>query len=128
MNTKVNMSRELQKKCHIAIHSATVAAATAGAIPLPLADAIPISAAQVGMVIALGNIFGICLSQSAARAAAEVALSKKVGHTVFKNLVKALPGPGQLVGSLTGAITAGVATETIGWIVADRFYQMSSID
>ena len=54
--SKVHMPKELKKKCQVAIHSATAAAAAAGAIPIPMSDAIPITAAQIGMVVALGII------------------------------------------------------------------------
>lgn len=48
------------------IHSATASAA-AGAIPIPMSDAIPITAAQIGMIIALGKEFDITLSDAAAK-------------------------------------------------------------
>ena len=54
--SKVRMPKELEKKCHIAIHTATTAAAAAGAIPIPMSDAIPITAAQIAMIISLGKI------------------------------------------------------------------------
>ena len=48
---KVNMPKELKRKCNIIIHSATGASAVAGLIPIPMSDAIPITAAQIGMII-----------------------------------------------------------------------------
>lgn len=39
--SKVHMPEELKKKCHAAIHSAAVAAGATGAIPIPMADAVP---------------------------------------------------------------------------------------
>lgn len=47
------MTEDQITKCNIAIHAAAVAAGGAGFIPIPVADAIPISAAQVTMVGAL---------------------------------------------------------------------------
>ena len=73
--SKVHMPKELEKKCHIAIHSATTAAAAAGAIPIPMSDAIPITAAQAAMIISLGKIFGISLSQSSAKTIASVVVT-----------------------------------------------------
>ena len=49
--SKVHMPKELERKCHRAIHSATVAAAAAGAIPIPMSDAVPITAAQIAMLL-----------------------------------------------------------------------------
>lgn len=59
------MPREIEKKCKVVIHSASLAATAAGAIPIPMSDAIPITAAQIGMIIKLGDVFELSLSQSA---------------------------------------------------------------
>ena len=62
------MTEDQIVKCNIAIHTATVAAGASGAIPIPVADAIPMSVAQLTMVIALGRIFGQKITESAAKA------------------------------------------------------------
>ena len=123
--SKVHMPKELEKKCHAAIHSATAASAAAGAIPIPMSDAIPITAAQIGMIIALGKIFNITLSQSAAKSIAGVTLTQQAGRAVASNLIKMIPGAGTIVGGVIGASTAAALTEALGWIVADDFYRMS---
>lgn len=122
--SKVHMPKELEKKCHIAIHSATTAAAAAGAIPIPMSDAIPITAAQIGMIISLGKIFGISLTQSAAKTIASVTVTQHAGRAIFTNILKAIPG-GNVAGSVIGAATAATLTEALGWIIADDFYRMS---
>ena len=123
--SKVHMPKELEKKCHIAIHSATTAAAAAGAIPIPMSDAIPITAAQAAMIISLGKIFGISLSQSSAKTIASVVVTQHAGRAIFTNILKCTPG-GNLVGAVVGATTAAALTEALGWIVADDFYRMSN--
>ena len=60
--SKVNMPKELKRKCNIIIHSATGASAVAGLIPIPMSDAIPITAAQIGMIIKIGD-YSISLCQ-----------------------------------------------------------------
>ena len=115
--SKVHMPKELEKKCHIAIHSATTAAAAAGAIPIPMSDAIPITAAQVAMIISLG--------QSAAKSIASVVVTQQAGHAIFANILKCIPGGG-VAGAVVGATTAATLTEALGWIVADDFYRMSN--
>lgn len=123
--SKVRMPKELEKKCHVAIHSATVAAAAAGAIPIPMSDAVPITAAQIGMIIALGKAFDITLSQAAAKFIASVALTQQAGRAVASGILKAIPGVGTIIGGMVGASTAAGLTEALGWIVADDFYRMS---
>lgn len=124
--SKVRMPKNLEKKCHIAIHSAATAATAAGAIPIPMSDAIPITAAQIGMIISLGKIFGITLSQAAAKSIASVAVTQQAGRAIFTNILKAIPGAGTVVGGVVGATTAAALTEALGWIVADDFFRMAN--
>lgn len=123
--TKVKMPKELEKKCHAAIHSATVAAGAAGAIPIPMSDAVPITAAQIGMIVALGKAFDVSISQSAAKTIIGTTLAQQVGRTVSSSILKSIPGFGTIVGGIVGATTAVAVTETLGWIIADDFYRMS---
>lgn len=100
-------------KCNAAIHSASVASGAAGAIPIPVADAIPITAAQITMVIALGKIFDQELTESAAKGIIGAAASTFIG----RNVVKLIPVAGWIA---SAAVAAGV-TEAIGWTVAVDF-------
>lgn len=97
-------------QCNAAIHTASVAAGASGAIPIPVADAIPISAAQVTMVFALGKIFDQEITSSAAKGAIAAAASTFVG----RNLIKLIPIAGWIV---SAGVAAGV-TEAIGWTIA----------
>ncbi len=124
--SKVHMPEELKKKCHAAIHSAAVAAGATGAIPIPMADAVPIGAAQVTMVVALGKIFGLSLSRAVAKSIVGVGITTNVGRTVASNILKAIPGVNATIGSTVGAGTAVAITETLGWIVADDFFRMAN--
>lgn len=107
------MSPDQIKKCNVAIHSAAVAAAAAGVVPIPVADAVPITAAQVTMVIALGKIFKHSITESSAKALISAAASTLIGRT----LVKFIP----LVGWCISASVAASVTEAIGWSVAVDF-------
>lgn len=122
---KVNMPKEIEKKCHVAIHTATAAAATAGTFPIPMSDAVPISIAQVAMVVSLGKAFGISLTESVARSIINVTIAQQAGRAIFSNVLKAIPGAGTVIGGLVGGLTAAILTEALGWIVADDFYRMS---
>lgn len=123
--SKVHMPKELKKKCQVAIHSATAASAAAGAIPIPMSDAIPITAAQIGMIIAIGKAFDITLSKAAAKAVAGVGITQSAGRAIVSNILKAVPGVGTVAGGMIGASTAAALTEALGWMVADDFYRIS---
>ena len=121
MQEKIRISEEYMYKCHAIIHGASVAAGAAGAIPIPFADIIPISAIQIGMVIALGKVFGYQISKSAAKGIIAAGAGAAVGKTVFRNLVKVVPKAGMVA----GAAIAASATEALGWLIADDFYRIS---
>lgn len=123
--SKVHMPKELEKKCHITIHTATTAAAAAGAAPIPMSDAIPITAAQIAMIIALGKNFGITLSRATAKSIISVGVTQQAGRAISSNLLKCIPGYGTVVGGVVGATTAAALTEALGWIIADDFYRIS---
>ena len=90
-------------QCNAAIHTASVAAGAGGAIPIPVADAIPISAAH-------GKIFDQEITSAAAKGAIAAAASTFVG----RNLIKLIPIAGWIV---SAGVAAGV-TEAIGWTIA----------
>lgn len=104
------MTKKQISQCNAAIHTASVAAGASGAIPIPIADAIPISAAQVTMVVVIGKIFDQEITSSAAKAAIAAAASTFVG----RNLIKLIPIAGWIV---SAGVAAGV-TEAIGWTIA----------
>ena len=107
------MNKDQITKCNIAIHSASIASAAAGAIPIPVADALPITAAQVTMVMALGKIFDAKVTESVAKGLIGAAASTFVG----RNIVKMIPILGW---GISAAVAAGV-TEAIGWTIAVDF-------
>jgi len=104
------MTESQLTQCNVAIHIASVASGASGFIPILVADAVPISAAQVTMVIALGTIFDQEITSSAAKGLIGAAAATFIG----RNLVKLIP----IVGwGVSAAVAAGV-TEAIGWTVA----------
>ena len=107
------MTKRQFAECNRTIHVAAVAAGASGAIPLPGVDAIPISAAQVTMIVSLGKIFDHKLSESAIKGIIGAATSTFVG----RNLVKSIPIAGWIA---SAGVAAGV-TEFIGWTVAVDF-------
>lgn len=113
------MSPAQLKKCNAAIHSAAVAAGAAGAIPIPVADAAPITAAQITMVLTLGKIFKQSVTKSSAKAILSAAASTIIGRSA----VKIIP----IVGwGISAGVAAGV-TEAIGWTTAVDFAKTAKL-
>ena len=114
------MTEEQIAKCNGVIHTAALAAGGAGFIPIPVADAVPISAAQVAMVVGLGKIFGQAITDSAAKGLIGAAASTLVG----RSLVKLIP----IVGwAASAAVAAGVTEVHYSNIPTKSFFICSSI-
>lgn len=124
--SKVRMPKDIERKCARAIHTATAAASAAGGIPIPMSDAIPITAAQIAMIISLGKVFDITLSESAAKSIIGVGVTQQAGRAIVTNILKSIPGAGTVVGGVIGVTTAAALTEALGWVIADDFYRMSN--
>lgn len=107
------MTKDQILKCNVAIHTATIAAGASGAIPIPVADAVPMSAAQITMVIALGAIFNQKISESTAKGLLGAAASTFAG----REIIKLIP----IAGWIASAATAVAVTEVIGWTIAVDF-------
>lgn len=113
------MTDSQRQACHIIIHGASTAAAGVGAglAQLPLSDSVILIPIQVGMVIALGKVFDVELTEAAAKGAIFTGLAGTVGRAVSEVLLGWIPGFGN---ALNAATAAGI-TEALGWGIAVRF-------
>ena len=106
-------------KCHGIIHAAAGAAGAAGAglAQIPVADAVPITAAQITMVISLGAVFDIPVSEAMAKAMCRGFAAALGGRFIAAQVLGVIPFFGN-------AIKAGIAasiTEKICWKAAEQF-------
>jgi len=115
------MNSSQENKCHLLIHATAGACATVGAgmAQVPGSDNLVIVPLQLNMIIGLGLIFGIELGESAAKAALASATATTVGRGISQALVGWIP----VYGNAINATTAFTVTETIGWAVANDFYE-----
>lgn len=118
------INRELYAACHGVIHSASAAAAATGAglAQLPCSDNAVITPIQLAMTIALGRVFGMELTESAAKAAMVSMAGASVGRTLSQVLVGWIPG----LGNAINAVTAAGVTETLGWLLAEDFARQTA--
>lgn len=123
--SKVDMPKDLKAKCNVIIHAATATAAASAAAPIPVADTIPITAAQVTMIVALGNVFGVTITESVGKSIASCGIAQSVGRTISSSILKSIPVINVTIAPVANATIASVITELLGWIIADDFYRLS---
>lgn len=81
-------------------------AATIGAVPIPGADFVPLTALQVGLMLRLSTLYGKSISKDTAKELIIATVVGNVGKTIFRQIVKFVPGAGTVVGaSVAGGMT-----------------------
>lgn len=113
------MNSNQRSRCHAIIHTASVSAGAVGAglAQIPCSDNAVITPIQLTMTIALGRVFGMELTDSAARAALASVAAATVGRAASQVLIGWIP----IAGNIINACTATAITETIGWLLAEDF-------
>ena len=110
---------------YVIIHAASATSGGSAAVPIPVADTIPITAAQVTMIIALGNVFGLTIKESVAKSIISCGIAQNVGRTISSTILKTIPVVNVTIAPFANAAIASVITEILGWMVADDFYRIS---
>ena len=94
------------------------AAGAAGAIPIPIADAMVLVPIQVKMLAEISATFGIELSKAflgtLVSSLVGSAGAMLIGRTIVTNLLKFFPGAGTVVGGVIAGATAGGLTTGLG--------------
>ena len=89
----------------------------AGLAQIPGSDNAIVVPIQIAMIISLGAVFGVKLTESAATSASGSATATLVGRGLSQALVGWIP----VIGNAINAVTAAGVTEAIGWAVVASF-------
>lgn len=110
------MAMNMADKSSIAnkwILAAGGSAAAIGAVPIPGADFVPLTTLQVGMMLKLSTLYGKPISKDNAKELIIATVVGNVGRTIFRQIVKFVPG----AGTVAGASVAGAMTIALGHAV-----------
>ena len=112
-------------QCHGIIHAAaTSAAAVSGfSAQIPCADNLVLSGIEIGMVVALGGVFGVHVTCSMAESLVAAQVGTLGGRCISQLLIGWIPG----VGNVTNAVTAAGVVESLGWVFVDRFEREAAL-
>ena len=113
---------------HKIIHTASAAAATTAASPLPFSDAALLIPIQATMITSLYKANGANISQGFVKGVLKATVISNFGKSLAGNLLKFIPGVGTLAG---GTINAGVAvgfTEALGIAVVGELRGTDNAD
>ena len=113
------LTYEEHEKCGSIIHmaSGTAALVGSGMAQIPMSDALLIAPIQIKMLTALGAVFDIKLTESAAKGLFASLSASCIGRTVSQFMVGWVP----VLGNFINAGTAAGLTEAVGWLAAEHF-------
>ena len=116
------MTSEQCAQCHAIIHAASLAAGAVGAglAQIPCSDNAVITPIQLTMTVSLGRVFGVELTESAAKASLASFAGAAVGRTAAQVLAGWIP----VAGNIVNACTAASVTKALGWMLAEDFAQL----
>ena len=113
---------------HKIIHTASAAAATTAASPIPFSDAALLIPIQATMITSLYKANGANISQGFVKGVLKATVISNFGKSLAGNLLKFIPGVGTLAG---GTINAGVAvgfTEALGFAIVGELRGTDNAD
>jgi uncharacterized protein (DUF697 family) len=108
-------------KCNAIIHTASVATGAMGIIPIGPADTLMITPTQIRMIISLGVVFNIRVTESVAKSILSGLALSIVGRFVASTLLNFIP----IVGWIIKGGTAAGLTEAIGWAAVAHFQDIN---
>ena len=117
---KENLPPAIKKRCHQIIHTAASASGGVGLglAQIPFSDATIIVPTQIAMIISLGEVFELHITEPIAKGIIASAAAMYTG----KGIAAAM-GPIVGIGNIVNGITAIGITEFIGWVAVDNFHQ-----
>lgn len=117
---KIDLPPDIMKKCNGIIHTASVACGGVGTglAQIPASDNAVIVPIQVTMIVSLGAVFELNITEGMAKGIIASAGATIAGRTLSQFLVGWIPG----IGNAINTATAAGVTEAIGWIAVKNFY------
>lgn len=118
---KIDLPIEKQKKCKTIIHTASTACGGVGTglAQIPTSDNAVIVPIQITMIVSLGAVFDLNITEGIAKSIIASAGATLLGRTLSQVLVGWLP----IIGNVINTATAAGVTEAIGWIAVKNFYE-----
>ena len=111
----------IRPSAQAAIHTASVAAATVSASPIPFSDAALLVPIQTTMITAIYKAYGREISEGIIKGAVTATTASAFAKSLIGNVIKMVPILGTAAGSVLNAGVAVGFTEAIGFSIANAF-------
>jgi uncharacterized protein (DUF697 family) len=120
MKKNILLTQDEEIKCNSIVHAASAVTGAMGVIPIGPADTLMITPTQIAMIISLGAVFNIRVSENVAKSILGGLALSLAGRAVAATLLSFIP----VVGWAIKGGTAFVLTEAIGWTAVVHFHDI----
>ncbi|MBK9013065.1 MAG: DUF697 domain-containing protein [Saprospiraceae bacterium] len=121
MNDFKDVKKEREKHAETIVRNHVLFSMGAGAIPVPVADVLAVSASQLDMIRQLCKVYDMDFSETQGKAIVSSLTASTLGRIGAASLAKLIPVVGTIVGSVANAIMAGASTYALGQVFKTHF-------
>ena len=124
---EIQFARLIKEKSSTAnkwILAASGSATAIGAAPIPGSDFVPLTGVQVGLMVKMAALYEKPLSKKKAKELAIATITGNIGKTLFRQVVKFIPG----AGSVAGGSIAGGMTLALGYAIKYAYENNIELD
>lgn len=116
-----DVKKEREKHAETIVRNHVLFSMGAGAIPVPVADVLAVSASQLDMIRQLCKVYDVDFSETQGKAIVSSLTASTLGRIGAASLAKMIPVVGSIVGSVANAVMAGASTYALGQVFKTHF-------
>ncbi len=121
MNDFKDVKKEREKHAETIVRNHVLFSMGAGAIPVPVADVLAVSASQLDMIRQLCKVYDMDFNETQGKAIVSSLTASTLARIGAGSLAKMIPVVGSVVGSVANAIMAGASTYALGQVFKTHF-------
>ena len=121
MNDFKDVKKEREKHAETIVRNHVLFSMGAGAIPVPVADVLAVSASQLDMIRQLCKVYDIDFSETQGKAIVSSLTTSTLARMGARSLLKFVPVVGSVVGGVINAVMAGASTYALGQVFKTHF-------
>lgn len=116
-----DVKKEREKHAETIVRNHVLFSMGAGAIPVPVADVLAVSASQLDMIRQLCKVYDMDFSETQGKAIVSSLTTATLARLGAGSLAKMIPIVGSIVGSVANAVMAGASTYALGQVFKIHF-------
>ncbi|MCC6723873.1 MAG: DUF697 domain-containing protein [Saprospiraceae bacterium] len=121
MNDFKDVKNEREKHAETVVRNHVMFSMGAGAIPVPVADVLAVSASQLDMIRQLCKVYDVDFSETQGKAIVSSLTTSTLARIGARSLLKFVPVVGPIIGGVVNAAMAGASTYALGQVFKAHF-------